>query len=196
MYGRTLPRRQLRKCEQCGSEFLPSKPQRRFCSNTCSGTATARARGQIGQVDGCCAMCGKRWRDYAGNNRVYCSFLCASEAKKTERPKCKTCGAPVKSSRNGFCSKRCRGADDRTKPISSWAAFYETAQRLNPNPMPCSRCGRPGKHRHHPDYSKPEVIEWLCGHCHINEHHRGKRRGSIRVRPDRPPAVRRPLVLL
>lgn len=40
-------------------------------------------------------------------------------------------------------------------------------------PVDCSRCGdipRRPVHGHHPDYSKPLQVEWLCQRCHADEH--------------------------
>lgn len=38
-------------------------------------------------------------------------------------------------------------------------------------PEKCSRCGKPGRIiAHHPDYSKPLEVEWLCRPCHALEH--------------------------
>ena len=41
-------------------------------------------------------------------------------------------------------------------------------------PKECSRCGHPTPrvrlHAHHPDYSKPLEIIWLCSECHGLEH--------------------------
>lgn len=35
----------------------------------------------------------------------------------------------------------------------------------------CSRCQEPGPvEAHHPDYSEPDRIEWLCFPCHKAEH--------------------------
>ena len=35
----------------------------------------------------------------------------------------------------------------------------------------CNRCGSDGLlHGHHPDYSKPLEVEWLCVPCHTKEH--------------------------
>lgn len=36
---------------------------------------------------------------------------------------------------------------------------------------PCEYCGRDwGVHKHHPDYSRPLFVQWLCARCHAKEH--------------------------
>lgn len=37
-------------------------------------------------------------------------------------------------------------------------------------PDECERCGSPDPHGHHPDYSEPLEVEWLCVQCHAEEH--------------------------
>ena len=37
--------------------------------------------------------------------------------------------------------------------------------------QPC-RCGNPRSEAHHPDYSKPLEVEWLCRRCHAEDHRR------------------------
>lgn len=36
--------------------------------------------------------------------------------------------------------------------------------------LPCSGCGAQQSQAHHPDYSKPLFIVWLCRSCHQNVH--------------------------
>ena len=36
----------------------------------------------------------------------------------------------------------------------------------------CQRCGNPKVTAHHPDYSKPLEVVWLCYSCHGKEHRR------------------------
>lgn len=46
-----------------------------------------------------------------------------------------------------------------------------TAKNWNKGPQPCSILGCPNKaERHHPDYSKPREIVWLCRKHHKEEH--------------------------
>jgi RecJ-like exonuclease len=38
-------------------------------------------------------------------------------------------------------------------------------------PDVCPKCGGSGKiHAHHPDYSKPKEVEFMCARCHKDEH--------------------------
>jgi len=57
-------------------------------------------------------------------------------------------------------------------------------------PAACEKCGkesdpnRPsswagGLHAHHPDYSKPLVVKWLCHSCHRREHSRKGRTALV-----------------
>ena len=53
----------------------------------------------------------------------------------------------------------------RKKP-QAWNA----AQSI-PLPKTCGRCGERGRiHRHHPDYAKPLVVQFLCARCHALTH--------------------------
>ena len=58
---------------------------------------------------------------------------------------------------------------------------HNAAQRI-PRPDACQQCGAPGKlHRHHPDYSKPRLIEFLCPACHARVHREA--RNLLRATP-------------
>ena len=44
---------------------------------------------------------------------------------------------------------------------------------------PCERCGSAKVHGHHPDYSRPLDVVWLCPTCHRKEHQAMKKRQVI-----------------
>lgn len=50
---------------------------------------------------------------------------------------------------------------------------------------PC-RCGSPDSQMHHPDYSKPELVEWLCFRCH-RDLHRSEEHGNVKQPEPRSP---------
>lgn len=43
---------------------------------------------------------------------------------------------------------------------------------------PCIRCGAALAHAHHPDYTRPLKIIWLCDSCHKIEHGRLKQQAT------------------
>lgn len=49
-----------------------------------------------------------------------------------------------------------------------------TGKALNQGKLkyqPCSKCGwKHSVHMHHPDYSRPLYVIWLCWRCHAAEH--------------------------
>ena len=175
------------RCEQCKKRFSPKVKGQRFCSCRCVGVWTAKQRGQVGKITYACRECGKRFVQYAGNKRVFCSKVCETQSHRKDRPKCEGCGKPVRLMRNRYCSKHCSNAARPLPGITSWMGFYQRAQRANPTPMPCILCAALGKHRHHTDYGKPEIIIWLCTGCHAKQH--PNKRNRNRARPLVPPVL-------
>jgi hypothetical protein len=59
----------------------------------------------------------------------------------------------------------------------------------------CSKCGSKTKIQgHHPDYSKPLFVIWLCYSCHLNAHGKSLRltlegSGVLNLAPDSRPCV-------
>lgn len=51
--------------------------------------------------------------------------------------------------------------------VQAYRAFARGVIR----PAPCSVCGSPEVEMHHPDYSRPLEVEWLCRRCHMLEHY-------------------------
>ena len=51
-------------------------------------------------------------------------------------------------------------------------AHNATARKLKDSkPENCERCKvRPAEMAHHPDYSKPNKVEWICFRCHCRLH--------------------------
>ncbi len=48
-----------------------------------------------------------------------------------------------------------------------WAAAWAQQKGILTSPGVCSHCGSPGPlEKHHPDYSRPLEVIWLCTPCH------------------------------
>jgi hypothetical protein len=69
----------------------------------------------------------------------------------------------------------------------AWAKHNPEKRRAHnraiaiPLPETCQRCGARGKlHRHHPDYGKPLMVEFLCASCHTRLHWELRRRARTR----------------
>jgi hypothetical protein len=59
--------------------------------------------------------------------------------------------------------------EQRKKDIArSYAGVYFRRGKIKRTP--CKVCGDPNSQMHHPDYSKPLAVEWLCKRCHLAEH--------------------------
>lgn len=58
----------------------------------------------------------------------------------------------------------------KMKDISrSYAGVYKRRGHLTPRP--CQICGSSEVEMHHPDYSTPLRVEWMCRECHLDHHH-------------------------
>jgi len=77
-----------------------------------------------------------------------------------------------------------RKLDKKTRPLFVFAhdAVNNALKRGDiERKSECERCGGIAQHKHHPDYSKPLEIIWLCALCHKKEHGYGINNRNIRV---------------
>jgi hypothetical protein len=54
---------------------------------------------------------------------------------------------------------------------------------------PCRRCGDANSERHHPDYSRPLFVIWLCRPCHLKLHAAKRKRRRLQRQFPAPPAT-------
>jgi hypothetical protein len=91
--------------------------------------------------------------------------------------RCKGCDRrrDKERARNGSLKRTFQGWIARN-PLAAAAhrIFQRAIKRGDITRQPCASCGKPNAHGHHPDYSKPLHVEWLCRACHT-EHHRRER---------------------
>lgn len=58
----------------------------------------------------------------------------------------------------------------RKANVRATAGLYTRLGKIKKRP--CRKCGDPNSQRHHPDYSKPLHVVWLCADCHQALHRR------------------------
>lgn len=59
--------------------------------------------------------------------------------------------------------------EQKRKDIArSYAGVYLRRGKLQK--LPCRDCSSHESQMHHPDYSKPLEVVWLCRDCHMKEH--------------------------
>ena len=61
----------------------------------------------------------------------------------------------------------------RSRYIARWYAKRMTNNGTIKQ-LPCAFCGNEESQRHHPDYSQPLLIVWLCATCHRELHIKSK----------------------
>lgn len=61
-----------------------------------------------------------------------------------------------------------------TKHRARKALYRAVARGSLDRPSECERCGGVRPQAHHPDYSEPLSVEWLCAKCHVDEHLTGE----------------------
>lgn len=174
-----LSERPLRNCEFCGKPFPLIDKRQRFCTPQCVGFHAAKVRGHVGSVEKLCRVCGAPFMSKASDCQTCCSAGCRRVARNKQRPPCVICGRPVRKMCNKYCSKKCEHVGITNESPHSYTSLYVRAKRANPVPQPCEQCGRPGRQRHHSDYSKPEQIVWLCVSCHKKLHANGLAHGRV-----------------
>jgi hypothetical protein len=93
----------------------------------------------------------------------------------------------TRHSQGRYCSDECRRkghragwdkyAAKREKKPEQIAAHLEVNKAIKRGdliPQPCEKCGKTPTDAHHPDYSKPLSVEWLCRSHHRAVHGRNK----------------------
>ena len=106
---------------------------------------------------------------------------------------CEECGKPrwVLVVRNEARSKLCRICSAKRKQPSIWRGYTKRPRTIGKRAMvmiqklvnqgiikrePCSVCGNERSVVHHPDYTKPLEVVWLC-----QKHHTATHRSTLKI---------------
>lgn len=79
-----------------------------------------------------------------------------TEAERTARRRAAIKRSKARATREG-----------KTKARSAVARAVRKCELIR---LPCERCGKTKSEAHHPDYTKPLEVIWLCRQCHAKEH--------------------------
>ena len=142
-------------CAICGAAFQTQHSQGKFCSPSCTREGARKC-----------------WRDYTARNlsarREGCRKIYEKHADSVI--------ARTQAYHHTAAGKAASKVSDKHQR----AKFPEKIQARQTlgiavrqglvTKKPCERCGAKNTHGHHPDYSKPLEVIWLCPRCHSAEH--------------------------
>lgn len=148
---RAVSKARMVYCVLCGTPFLTDHSQGKYCSFECRHEGLKAS-----------------WRKYGKRNRkqrriFYRQFYEAHKEEITNR---------IKLYQQSSAWKKVRDKSDRNKRLKSPEKYQARKEVLKAvrkgilTKLPCQFCGIRQVEAHHPDYSKPLEIIWLCFNCH------------------------------
>ena len=159
-------------CFLCGKDILCRDwkvAKKKFCSKKCSRDSL--------WINRKCCIC----KSQEGLSKIYNRIR--KDGSNREGYICRPCNTDrIRKYRNTKNGKRVIAAITKKQRIKNKSSGKESARiALNQSvksgkiikPRTCSRCPSSFHiHAHHPDYSKPIDVIWLCAACHSAEHKR------------------------
>ena len=146
-----------KQCRTCGTDFTPTPNQVKKSDWWCPACRRAymRAWGKKRRAQGLPSggtMPSEWWKDYW--------------RKYGKRPK-------VRARKAAQMRRYTKDPKLRARHMARWMLSRAiTSGRIEK--LPCALCGAKQVQAHHPDYSKPLLIVWLCSACHRKEHAKAK----------------------
>ena len=128
------------------------------------------ADGRLSQCIGCVRdYQNKRNKANPGPSRIQAREW-RSKNRKHHRAQVKKWRQENRDKVNEYSRRRYHDPKNRQKVEARYAAINAVRYGKLIRPTNCSRCGtRCTPEAHHPDYSKPLDVEWLCRTCHKKE---------------------------
>jgi hypothetical protein len=121
-----------------------------------------------------CLQCNKKFGVIPSDkNRKYCSSICFQASRLTkeeiaERKRLYDLKYNKSDTHKKACLKWCREHPERVRIAQRTAWAYKTGKIKW---QPCEVCKiKINLQKHHPDYTKPLKIKWLCRKCHTELH--------------------------
>ncbi len=92
---------------------------------------------------------------------------------KSRRSNIKEANKRYRQSDKGIASRVKRDRVYAQRHPERCYARKKARRRFKELPEQCERCGALPEERHHPDYSQPFLVEFLCKSCHTRAHNEG-----------------------
>jgi hypothetical protein len=148
-------RRLVLVCQQCTSDFATFTRKQKYCSVRCRRLA---------------------YRPYfaayhAANRHEIAAYH--REWYRANRERRLDLSKAYNRSESGKALRRRVAREMRERYPEKFAARQAVRIALRKKELtrtPCVSCGNPRSQAHHPDYSKPLDVVWLCARCHASAH--------------------------
>lgn len=152
------------QCTACRSAFETRHSQGRFCSAECAREGER-----------------KSWREYGERNRDRRrSYHRAHYAETAEQVIARTgTYAQTPAGREARATAQQNQKQRAPEKIAARHAVKVAMQQGFMVRQPCERCSAEPAEAHHPDYSRPLAVTWLCRPCHLAEHGRVPRSRTV-----------------
>ena len=160
MRTRGPSRTRIVACAVCGISFQTKHSRGKYCSAQCAREGARES-----------------WREYGARNRTrrreyHGAFYLRNRTAIAKRV------AAYRSTESGRKAQQVNDQRQRAKSPEKIAARQKVKIAVVSGQLkrqPCVRCGAPRAQAHHPEYSRPLDVVWLCSTCHRTEH------GSVRA---------------
>ncbi len=147
----------MESCKICGEGFEKVHSQMRYCSDECR---------RIGHR--------KSWREFGERNRetkreYHARYYAKHSAEVINRTRAyqKTDMGKAATAKSGQRQKLIN-----PEKVSARQAVADALRAGKLVKRPCAKCDDPNAEAHHPDYSKPLYVVWLCSLHHREIHGR------------------------
>ncbi len=184
-----------KNCKHCGVEFEAKVACKVFCGKKCNANHYARSekgkaklrenyiaryepRSEREQLEKECEHCGSGFRTPYSFKR-FCSYKCADDSYNVSDAGRKAQARYRASGKKTKTEEAWRRSDEYKEARKGWDKKWMDANREKVDahikargvPLePCVVCGDEKSQRHHPDYSKPLEVVFLCDKHHKEEH--------------------------
>lgn len=163
----------FKQCPVCGAEFIKNPDEswkqwdgRKYCSHLCHARHQARFA---------------KYRNVSVGDQIPCT-QCGTEVTATNYRiraidfRCPRCSSWKNPNKANYAKAYLKIYYAR-RPEGFRRKFTEALRKGILVKTPCEICGNPEVDGHHSDYTKPEVVKWLCKKHHHQEHRRLREAG-------------------